>query len=295
MYGRPCDAVGMVIARIVFGLMLTASTLGAAEPFFFVQMSDPQFGMCTKNREFSQETANFEFAMANLNRMRPAFVVVTGDLVNEVGNKSQIDEYHRVAAKLDRGIPLYSVAGNHDVGNEPTPESLARYRERFGRDYYTFKSGEFLGIVLNSSLIQHPEKATEDAAKQELWLKAELERARSAGVRQMAVFQHIPFFLEKADEADQYFNIPLATRKRFLELFAAYGMNYIFAGHYHRNSYGEAGALKMVTTGPVGMPLGKETSGMRVGRVSESGIDSRYYGLGNVPSQLDNALFAKPK
>jgi 3',5'-cyclic AMP phosphodiesterase CpdA len=285
----------MAITNFIPGLILAASALSAAEPLFFVQMSDPQFGMYTKNKEFSQETANFEFAMANLNRLRPAFVVVTGDLVNEAGNQLQINEYHRIAAKLDRGIALYSVAGNHDVGNEPTVASLARYRERFGKDYYTFRSGDFLGIVLNSSLIQHPEKAAEEAEKQEAWLMQELKKSRAAGVSKMAVFQHIPFFLERADEADQYFNIPAPIRKRFLELFESYGMNHIFAGHYHRNSYGEAGSLKMVTTGPVGMPLGKETSGIRVVRVSDGVIESHYFGLGNVPSQLDASLFAKPQ
>ena len=191
----------------LFALILLGTFLPAAEPLFFVQLSDPQFGMYAKNVEFSQETANFEFAMANLNRLKPAFVVVCGDLVNKAGDAAQIDEYQRIAAKLDRSIPLYSVAGNHDVGNEPTPASLARYRERFGSDYYTFRSGDFLGIVLNSSLIQHQETAAEDSEKQESWLKFELEKARKGGVRRMAVFQHIPFFLEKAGEADQYFNM----------------------------------------------------------------------------------------
>jgi len=278
------------MTRLCFAIVL-ASVLHGAEPLFFVQLSDPQFGMYTKNQEFSQETANFEFAIANINRLKPAFVVVTGDLTNEVGNKAQIDEYHRIKARLDRSIPLYSVAGNHDVGNEPTPESLARYRERYGRDYYTFQAGDFTGIVLNSSLIQHPEKAPAEAEKQEAWLRAELAKAPKGRV---AVFQHIPFFLKTGDEASQYFNIPTPIRKRYLELFAKYDMNYIFAGHYHRNAYGEAGKLKMVTSGPVGMPLGTETSGIRVGMVSDEKIDSRYYGLGNVPSQLNIALFAKP-
>ena len=34
----------------------------AAEPFFFIQLSDPQFGMFTDNTNFTQETVNFEFA-----------------------------------------------------------------------------------------------------------------------------------------------------------------------------------------------------------------------------------------
>ena len=108
----------------------------------FIQMSDPQFGMYSKNANFTHETANFEFAIATANRLKPAFVVVTGDLINEGGNAAQAAEYHRIATKLAPNIKLYSVPGNHDVGNEPTAETLARYRERFGPDYYTFRVGE---------------------------------------------------------------------------------------------------------------------------------------------------------
>ena len=279
----------MTIARRLFGVALLAGALPAADTFFFVQLSDTQFGMYTKNNDFKQETANFEFAVANVNRLHPAFAIVCGDLVNRAGDKAQIDEYLRIAGKVDRSIPVYNVAGNHDVGNEPTPASLALYRERFGRDYYTFRAADFLGIVLNSSIIQHPENTAGEAEKQEQWLKAELEKARKEGVKRMAVFQHIPFFITKPEEPDQYFNIPLATRKRFLELFGAYGMNYIFAGHYHKNAYGESGGLKMITTGPVGMPLGADPSGIRIVMVSDAKIESTYYGLGNIPNQVDLA------
>jgi serine/threonine-protein phosphatase CPPED1 len=34
------------------------------------------------------------------------------------------------------------------------------------------------------------------------------------------------------------------------------GVRYDFAGHFHRNSEGQMEALTMVTTGPVGKPLG---------------------------------------
>src|SRR5215211_2998538 len=103
-----------------------------AEPWFFIQLSDPQLGMFTDNRDFVQDTANFEFAVAAVNRLRPAFVVITGDLVNKPGDAAQIAEYRRIVGKIDRGIPVYNIAGNHDVQNEPTPESLAAYTKIFG-------------------------------------------------------------------------------------------------------------------------------------------------------------------
>ena len=270
--------------RILLALMLSLSA-PAAEPFMFLQMSDPQFGMYTENREFAQETANFEFAIATANRLRPAFVVVCGDLVNEVGNASQIAEYFRIVARLDKSIPLHSVAGNHDVGNVPTPETLRAYRAKFGPDYYVFRvagQDDFVGIVLNSSLVQHPEQASDEAGKQERWLTAELENASG---KRVVIFQHIPWFLERADEADQYFNIPSATRARYLALFERFGVHHVFAGHYHRNASGRTSSLEMTTTGPVGKPLGTESSGIRVVRVGADGISSTYYGLGNLPNR----------
>src|ERR1051326_8001394 len=97
---------------------LAGAQAPADAPFFFLQFTDPQFGMFTADQDFAQETANFEFAIATANRLRPAFVVVTGDLINKAADAAQIAEYHRIAAKPDRSITLYNVAGNHDVGNK---------------------------------------------------------------------------------------------------------------------------------------------------------------------------------
>src|SRR5260221_7837665 len=109
----------------VLALAVALGRQSAAPPFFFLQFSDPQFGMFTADRDFAQETMNFEFAVATANRLHPAFVVVTGDLVNKAGDPAQVAEYRRNAAKLDPSIPLYNVAGNHDVRNIPPPESIA--------------------------------------------------------------------------------------------------------------------------------------------------------------------------
>src|SRR6266571_9054652 len=149
----------MMVRRLFVGLAC-AGTLAAQT---FIQMSDPQFGMFTKDVSFEQETANFEFAIATANRLKPAFVVVTGDLVNKSGDAAQIAEYKRIAAKLDRSIPLYSVPGNHDEGNEPTPESIAAYREKFGPDYYTFRSHGMAGFVLDGNLLKAPQHVPDEA------------------------------------------------------------------------------------------------------------------------------------
>jgi hypothetical protein len=55
---------------IVRNLLLTMWMAGTLAAQTFIQMSDPQFGMYTKNANF--ETVNFEFAIASANRLKPA-------------------------------------------------------------------------------------------------------------------------------------------------------------------------------------------------------------------------------
>src|ERR1019366_4963872 len=202
-----------MIRRILLALAF-AATLGAQT---FIQMSDPQFGMYAENKGFEHETANFEFAVAADNRLKPAFVVLTGDLVNAAGDAAQIAEFKRVAGKLDKSIRLFLMPGNHDVGNEPTEESLAKYREQFGPDYYTFRVGDMTGIALNSNLEKGAQNVPGEAAKMEAWLRTELAKARRDGAKHVIVFQHIPFFLKDADEADRYENVPREIRQRYLK------------------------------------------------------------------------------
>lgn len=275
-------------AWLAAGLLCAAGLRGeAAKPFFFIQLTDPQFGMFTTNRDFAQETANFEFAVATINRLHPAFVVVTGDLVNKVGVAAQIRECKRVEAEVDPAIPVYNVAGNHDVGNVPTPATIAAYTNQFGPDHYSFRHGDFVGIVLDSNLIQAPQRVRDLAAAQASWLKSELQSARTSGARHVVIFQHHPWFLKTPDEPDQYFNLPRERRTAFLALFHEFGVEAVFCGHFHRNDPVRDGALEIVTTGALGMPLGGSQSGMQVVIVRDRGITHHFYDLGEIPNRIN--------
>ena len=269
----------MKLNRLLAALFCAGALYGQT----FIQMSDPQFGMFAKDANFVHETANFEFAIAAANRVKPAFVIVTGDLTNNASDPAQVAEYKRIAAKLDPAIKLYSVAGNHDVGNEPTPQSLAAYRERYGPDYYSFRSGGIYGIVLDSNLEKGAEKVPQEAAKMEAWFHDELAKARQAGAKNIIVFQHISFFLKDPKEADEYFNIPIPVRERYLKMMHDAGVKTVFSGHYHRNSLGRDGDLEMVTTGPVGMPLNGAKSGIQLVTVTDAGVKHEYRDFGDLP------------
>jgi serine/threonine-protein phosphatase CPPED1 len=272
---------------ILFAFLVLVAIPGfAQEPFYFMMLTDPQFGMYANDRNFVQETANFEFAVATVNRLKPSFLVVLGDMVNKTGDPDQIKEFQKILKKIDASIPVYLVAGNHDVGHVPTPETLAAYRKSFGRDYYSFRSGPVYGIVLDTTIMVSSKNVASDYQDQLSWLKKELETAKASGAAQIIVFQHHPYFTTDAKEADQTFNIPGESRKQFLDLLHGYGVHYVFAGHTHKNYDVKDGDLEMVVSAPVGMPFGEDGSGIRLAAVTASGVQHRYFDFGKLPAKL---------
>lgn len=275
---------------ILFGLVLITcagcvSVRQDTKPFFFIQMTDPQFGFHS-DKEFVKETVNFEKAIAKANQLHPAFVIVTGDLINKPGDSLQLAEYKRIVAKLDPSISIYHVAGNHDVGNDPQEKDIVAYRKQFGPDYYTIKYHGMIGIILNSLYFKNPAGVLKEANAQDVWLRKVLQKAKKNKAQPVIVFQHHSWFLNDPEEKEEYFNIDKKMRDTYLPLFSAAGVSHIFAGHYHRNAFGKFGLMEMVTTGPVGIPLGKDPSGFRIVIVKGNVVSHKYYDLDAVPDSI---------
>jgi 3',5'-cyclic AMP phosphodiesterase CpdA len=266
----------------LFGAL--ASQAFAADPLFFVQASDSQFGFYAENKNFTQETANWEFVIANVNRLHPAFLVVTGDLTNKADDADQIAEYKRINRKLDPSIHLYSVPGNHDVTNDPTPETVAAYRRNHGADYYSFREPGLYGIVLNSTLFKAPDHIAAEEAKQLQWLETELPKAQASG-DVIVAFMHHPLFVDKPDEPAGE-NLPPEIRTRLLALFHRYGVHYVFAGHLHRNADNSDGDLEMIATSASTRPLGSDPSGFRIAELTGKKVIQKFYGFGSIPNLL---------
>jgi len=273
------DCSILIILLLAVSFPAIAAAAQSQQPFFFFVLADPQFGMYTHDKGFARETKNFETVIAAANRLHPAFVIVCGDLVNQPENTAEIEGFQQVARRLDPAIPLYHVAGNHDVGNVPAPSLLRAYRKTFGRDYYTFHMNGLEGLVLDSQLIKDGSHAPAAARAQEDWLQARLTQATAQHVRLLVVFQHIPWFLRNVREKDNYFNIPTQTRMEYLKLLHHFGVRHVFAGHYHRNAHGTYRGIKVVTIGPVGKPLGKDPSGFEIVVARKNKLSYRYVPL----------------
>lgn len=276
------------LAKILLLLCFPVPVSAKSQPdtsFIFIQLSDPQFGMYPMQKDFHKERQNLTTAIQAINAFKPDFVVITGDFVNRGGDTKQIDAFRETMARLDPSIQLFLVSGNHDVGNKPTPMALKRYRKEFGNDYYSFKRHGQRFIVLNSSIIKSPSSAPEDAEAQSVWLKCVLDSAMAEQSHPI-VLQHHPWFVKNAREPNGYFNIPKKTRLESLRLLESHGVNYVFAGHLHANAVGSHRSLTMVTSGPVGTPLGTSPSGIRIVTISPSTIKHKYYALKKIPLSM---------
>lgn len=272
-------------------------------PFFFIQLADPQFGMMTRAVETSpEELEMLSLAVKHINRFRPKFVVVCGDLIDAFPSTSgvckQTREFKRVVANIDPSIPLVCCCGNHDVGNVPTVATVAAYKKQFGPDYLHFWAGGCKCIVLNtqlyacwkggdSSYIKGADvtEAKTMARAQDRWLNRTLEAARRA--RHSLVFCHIPPFIQDPQEPDGYFNLPRKVRGPLLRRLRAGGVKAVFSGHFHRNAGGwdDTGAttgtrsaplppLEVVVTGAIGGHLPNSESSYEAGEAGQRAMAS---------------------
>src|SRR3989304_4809917 len=102
---------------------------------------------------FEWDSRQYRKAIEIANHLRPDFVVVGGDMVDDANAEDQLDELMAVTARLDRSIPMYWVPGNHDIAPDalvPDSASIASYRDAFGPDYYVFEVAGTRFLVVNT-------------------------------------------------------------------------------------------------------------------------------------------------
>jgi 3',5'-cyclic AMP phosphodiesterase CpdA len=253
-----------------------------SEPWFFIQITDPQFGMFDSNASFEKETILYEKAVAKINSLKPDFVVITGDFVNDSKSVSQINEFKRITAKINHEVPVYYSPGNHDLGQIPDEKSIKAYLKNYGSDHFSFRHKETSLIGFNSSLIKA--KLVKPEQKQYNWLVKKLKQNQDA--QHIILFCHYPFFNKTVDEPTSYSNIDLGPREKYLDLFNTNKVDAVFSGHYHNNSLSAFGNMQLVTTSALGKPLGKAPSGMRIIKVYSDRIEHEYFGLDELPDSI---------
>eukprot|EP00977_Amphora_coffeiformis_P005337 scaffold1140_cov157-Amphora_coffeaeformis.AAC.13 len=296
-----------------------------ANDFTFVVTADTQFGMTKSNASWEEEIEYSRDAVEQINALepRPLFCCICGDMVHMVAEiytkktkwsapmtreacdeiqDRQNKDFQQVWSELHKDIPLVCVCGNHDVGDRPTPTSIARFRRVYGDDHLAFWAQRAYNIILNTALFSDPSGAPELFQEQFDWMVERLQYAKSQQASHIFVFGHHPWFLYDEDEdkdtlfsripleefgvegfvEDSYFIIPLDTRKKVLALFEEYGVTACFAGHFHQNmvSHTKSG-MPMITTSSLSVILKStgipdtfeepKTRGMRIVTTAKDG------------------------
>ncbi|OGV38612.1 MAG: hypothetical protein A2020_03555 [Lentisphaerae bacterium GWF2_45_14] len=297
MTGRGFIRTGIAATIILFlNIGLSAKE---EQSFFFVVLADPQIGFFEKNLSVEKDSELFKKAVNSINKLRPAFVVICGDMINDARpgkiRELQLETFYSILKEIDKKIPVYLAPGNHELTLSPKPEQLDWYRKTFGKDYYKFCVNNWQFIVINTSLIP-PKFVEAETIAQKEWLKKTLESSPENLKNKTIVFQHLPFFLKDSSEADDYYNIPLCYRKEYLDILKSNGVRCVIAGHYHRCSEGKDGELQMVTCGPAGKPAYKARSGIMVVYISEDkDIFHRFFPYEDIPQNITLKAFTELK
>lgn len=137
--------------------------------------------------------------------IRPAFVLLTGDLVRDalrVPESVAVGYYGLLVAELELfTVPVYTVPGNHEKFGIERASSLVSpshplygnrmYRSYLGPEYYSFSYGgvRFLGLNTVDHLDQYYNGNVDSL--QVRWIARELERAPAG--EPVVLFNHIPF------------------------------------------------------------------------------------------------------
>lgn len=190
------------------------------ETFKFVVLSD---------RTSDHILGKMEEAIAEVNLLKPDFVMCVGDLIEgwPEEDPAKIDvmwnEMDAMLAKLD--APFFFTLGNHDASNDRLLRDYIRRHGVNGKSWYSFNYGKCHFVVLDSWSASR----RDDIAEAELsWLKQDM--ATAASVEHVFVLYHNPWFAGLSDKRDERSN----RLYRGVVSLLPKGKATIFNGHWHR-------------------------------------------------------------
>jgi len=259
----------LVIIAVAAGVAVLPLAGCTENEFTFVQLCDTQLGM----GGYEHDVATFKQAVVEINVLGPDFVIICGDLVDDTENDQAFAEFNNI--KSGFAMPCYCVAGNHDVGDEPTVALLERYRRLIGPDWYKFKHKGHTFVMVNSQLWKS--SVPEETARQDTWLRDTLKTAAEAG-SPVFVAGHHPMYAYHPKEDDGYDNIPSGKRVNLLALFEQHNVVAVLSGHTHRqivNDYRvgnetSSRTIQMVTSASTSRNFDGSPEGYRVWHIGRT-------------------------
>ncbi|UCD64886.1 MAG: metallophosphoesterase [Candidatus Zixiibacteriota bacterium] len=234
----------MVRAAVLQGLVvLAASVLLAAAEGYSQEARDltkyPIRFAVIGDRTSEAQVGVYEQIIAEIERLKPEFVITVGDMIEGYTEDAAIldrewQEYLDVLEPLS--MPVYFTPGNHDI---TTDGQLDAYRKWTGSEpYYSFDYDGLHIVVLDNS---RSEFTREFPREQIEWLLTDLESSQGAVFT--LVFLHRPFcYRTLADNKSDTLH----------SIYAKYGVDVVFSGHWHRYFAGLYDNVRYVSMGTSG-------------------------------------------
>lgn len=163
-----------------------------------------------------------------LERMRPDFVLHTGDVVYESGAERDYGpHFFRPYRKVIGGVPFFPALGNHDVKTEDGAPYLENFylpsdNPQNTERYYSFDWGNAHFVALDSEL--YYDDGAGSPEEQKAWLKRDLAATRKPW---KFVFFHRPPYSSSRHGSDERIRADLEP------VFDRYGVDVVFNGHDH--------------------------------------------------------------
>jgi len=263
-------------------------------PWLFVQLADPQLGMLNSDvpgAGWAEELGTLRTAVDHINRLKPRFAIVCGDLVHEfpehVGEQGDDERKARQTRSLQAAlsrvhsdIGLVCLCGNHDVDNVPSRKSIRYFRNAYGEDFGTFTVGQHRCVVINSQLVNAKEEFWKELRPEQCEEIIPVSRQQDAWLDALApnepslIFSHIPPFIYDDAEPKGYFNHePLVRRRLLAQIRLLDRSAKWFTGHFHRNAGGWSGGVEIVVTSAVGCALNEKAGVSGADRLGLEGFD----------------------
>jgi 3',5'-cyclic AMP phosphodiesterase CpdA len=170
-------------------------------------------------------------------------------------------------------MPCYLAPGNHDVGNKPTLQTLNRYRDTFGDDYFSFQHKGYTFIINDTSLWKEP--LADETQKFDVWFQNTLKNAHDAN-SPVFIVQHFLMYEKNIDEPNNYYNLPVTKRKEILSLLENNGVVALLGGHRHKTIINDYNGIQMVYCESTSRNDDKRPFGFRIWQVSPKSITHEF-------------------
>ncbi|MBA7598470.1 3',5'-cyclic adenosine monophosphate phosphodiesterase CpdA [subsurface metagenome] len=256
-----------------FGLKFTPDK--DSKQFTFVQITDIHLDAIEEHRIF------FEKAIREINKINPAFVIITGDLLLEAERVtiSQAKEWYDIYSGLisNFNMSIFNMVGNHDVVGIHYKKDISTepgynkemYRDYFGPTYYSFDWSSYHCIVLDPNEFLDGNQFYKIPDYQVEWLRKNLSYRQG---KPLLVFFHEP-------------TITWEDRTEVLNLLNQHTTK-MFSGHWHMDTLIDSQGIPEQVTGALcgewwrGDCMDGSPCGYRLIQVDEENIFSFYKGIG---------------